>query len=134
MGWGRRRQLCPEAEKVIRMYFGLGCQRCHSAQEVAAEFGVTAQGIAALIGAAQRRLAREGVTAAQLRAAARQERQADTPIEVDRWEFEIHVGPSVVSRVLLYCRQVLAVTIGLPRQSGKSTPHPRRSLGYGFRN
>ena len=37
----RLRQLRPEAEKVIRMYFGLGCPRCHSAQEMAAGFGVT---------------------------------------------------------------------------------------------
>ena len=75
----RLRQLRPEAEKVIRMYFGLGCQRCHSAQEMAAEFGVTTQRIAGLIGAAQRRLAREGVTAEQLRAAARQEKEAGAP-------------------------------------------------------
>ena len=53
---GLLRKLSPRQEKVIRRLFGLGCQRPHSAREVAQEFGVSAQVIAGLLGAAQRRL------------------------------------------------------------------------------
>ena len=67
------RKLTPRQEKVIRLYFGLGCQRPHSAQEVAQEFGVSVPVIAGIIGAAQRRLTQEGLTPRHLRAAARQE-------------------------------------------------------------
>ena len=66
------RKLSPRQEKVTRMYYGLGCQRPHSAPEMAQEFGVSEQVIAALLGAAQRRLAREGLSAGDLREAARQ--------------------------------------------------------------
>src|ERR1017187_3432700 len=65
------RGLRPLQEKVLRLYFGLGCERPHSAQEIAEECGVSAQGIAGIIGAAQRRLAQEGLTASDLREAAR---------------------------------------------------------------
>jgi DNA-directed RNA polymerase sigma subunit (sigma70/sigma32) len=61
------RKLSPRQEKVIRLYFGLGCQLPHSAQEMAAEFGVSAQVIAGILGAAERRLAKEGLSASQLR-------------------------------------------------------------------
>jgi Sigma-70, region 4 len=67
------RKLSPRQEKVIRLFFGLGCQRPHSAQEVAQEFGVSVQAIAGLLGAAQRRLAQAGLTSSQLRQAARGE-------------------------------------------------------------
>ena len=67
------RKLSPQQEKVIRLYFGLGCERPHSAQEMAQEFGVSAPTIAGILGAAQRRLAGEGLTSSQLREAARQE-------------------------------------------------------------
>ena len=67
------RKLTPRQEKVIRLYFGLGCQRPHSAQEVAQEFGVSVPVIAGIIGAAQRRLTQEGLTPRHLREAARQE-------------------------------------------------------------
>ena len=70
---GLLRKLSPRQEKVIRLFFGLGCQRPHSAREVAQEFGVSAQVIAGLLGAAQRRLAQEGLTSSQLREAARWE-------------------------------------------------------------
>jgi hypothetical protein len=45
--------------------------RPHSAREMAQEFGVSAQVIAGILGAAQRRLAREGLTSSDLREAAR---------------------------------------------------------------
>jgi hypothetical protein len=41
------RMLQPRQEKVIRLYFGLGCQRSHSALEVAAAFEVSSQVIGA---------------------------------------------------------------------------------------
>jgi RNA polymerase primary sigma factor len=65
------RKLSPRQEKVLRLYFGLGCRRCHSALEVAQEFGVTVPVIAGLLGVAQRRLKQDGLTARHLRAAAR---------------------------------------------------------------
>ena len=67
------RKLTPRQEKVIRLYFGLGCQRPHSAPEVAQQFGVSVPVIAGIIGAAQRRLRQEGLTSRHLREAARQE-------------------------------------------------------------
>jgi DNA-directed RNA polymerase sigma subunit (sigma70/sigma32) len=67
------RMLQPRQEKVIRLYFGLGCQRPHSAVEIAEAFAVSSQVIAGILGAAQRRLARLGLTAIEMRAAARQE-------------------------------------------------------------
>jgi DNA-directed RNA polymerase sigma subunit (sigma70/sigma32) len=68
---GLLRKLSPRQEKVIRLYFGLGCRQSHSAREVAHEFGVSAQVIAGVLGAAQRRLAPDGLTFSQLREAAR---------------------------------------------------------------
>jgi hypothetical protein len=56
---GLLRGLRPQHEKVIRLYFGLGCQRPHSAQELAEEFGVSEQAIA-----------QDGLTSSQLREAA----------------------------------------------------------------
>jgi hypothetical protein len=70
---GLLRGLRPQQEKVIRLYYGLGCQRPHSAQEMAEELGVSAQVIAGLLGAAQRRLAQDGLTSSHLREAARLE-------------------------------------------------------------
>ena len=67
------RMLQPRQEKVIRLFFGLGCQRPHSALEIAEAFAVSSQVIAGILGAAQRRLARLGLTAIEMRAAARQE-------------------------------------------------------------
>jgi DNA-directed RNA polymerase sigma subunit (sigma70/sigma32) len=67
------RRLSPRQEKVMRLYFGLGCERPHAAQELAKEFGVSAQVIAGIVGAAQKRLAQEGLTSRHLREAARQE-------------------------------------------------------------
>src|ERR1039457_7340222 len=65
--------LKPRQEKVIRLYFGLGCQRPHSAGKIAQAFEVSSQVIAGILGAAQRRLAGIGLTAIQIREAARWE-------------------------------------------------------------
>jgi DNA-directed RNA polymerase sigma subunit (sigma70/sigma32) len=67
------RMLQPRQEKVIRLYFGLGCQRPHSALEIAEAFAVSSQVIAGILGAAERRLARLGLTPIQMREAARRE-------------------------------------------------------------
>src|SRR5450631_2437208 len=66
------RMLQPRQEKVIRMYFGLGCQQSHSALEIAEVFEVSCQVIAGILGAAERRLARLGLTPIQMRAARRE--------------------------------------------------------------
>src|ERR1039458_7152378 len=58
-------------EKVLRLYFGLGCKRTHTAGEMAEELGVSAQVIGGILVAGQRRLATEGLTAHDLREAAR---------------------------------------------------------------
>jgi hypothetical protein len=71
------RKLSPRQEKVIRLYFGLGCQRSHSSREKAEEFGVSAQVIADILGAAQRRLAQAGLTSNHLREAARRQAELD---------------------------------------------------------
>ena len=73
------RMLLPRQEKVIRLYFGLGCQRSHSALEIAEAFEVSSQVIAGILGAAERRLARLGLTSIQKRAAARRDRPAAPP-------------------------------------------------------
>jgi hypothetical protein len=46
-----RRKLSPRQEKVIRLYFGLGCQRSHSSREMAEEFGVSVPVITGILGA-----------------------------------------------------------------------------------
>ena len=61
------RGLRPRQEKVLRLYFGLGCERPHSAQEMAEEFGVSVPVIAGITGAALRRLAPQGLTASAAR-------------------------------------------------------------------
>ena len=73
------RMLQPRQEKVIRLYFGLGCQRSHSALEIAEAFEVSSQVIAGILGTAERRLARFGLTPIQLRAAARREAELHVP-------------------------------------------------------
>src|SRR5580700_6032976 len=73
------RMLQPRQEKVIRLYFGLGCQRSHSALEIAKAFEVSSQVIAGILGAAERRLARLGLTPIQMRAAARREAELHPP-------------------------------------------------------
>ena len=65
------RKLRPRQEKVLRLYLGLSCERPHSPQEMAEEFGVSVPVIAGITGAALRRLAQQGLTASDLREAAR---------------------------------------------------------------
>jgi len=65
--------LQPRQEKVIRLYFGLGCHQPHSALEIAEAFEVSSQVIAGILGAAERMLARLGLTPIQMREAARRE-------------------------------------------------------------
>ena len=84
------RKLSPWQEKIVRLYFGLGCERSHAAGEIGNEFGVSAQVIAGTIGAALRRLAPEGLTPLQLREAARdpaENRQATQPPAKTTGEF-----------------------------------------------
>ena len=73
------RMLQPRQEKVIRLYFGLGCQRSHSALEIAEAFEVSSQVIAGILGAAERSLVRLGLTPIQMRAAARREAALHPP-------------------------------------------------------
>jgi DNA-directed RNA polymerase sigma subunit (sigma70/sigma32) len=73
------RMLQPRQEKVIRLYFGLGCQRPHSGLEIAEAFGVSSQVIAGILGAAERSLARLGLTPLQMREAARREAAVHPP-------------------------------------------------------
>ena len=60
------RKLMARQEKVVRLYFGLGCQRSHSTDEMAQEFGVSRRVIAGILATAERRLAREGLTSREL--------------------------------------------------------------------
>ena len=62
--------LSPIQEKVVRLYFGLGCQRSHAAGEIDQEFQVSPQTIGGLLSGAVRRLRQAGCTASELRQAA----------------------------------------------------------------
>jgi hypothetical protein len=44
------------------LYFGIGCERSHSASEIAREFQVSSQVIGGILAGAQRRLAKVGLT------------------------------------------------------------------------
>ena len=70
---GLLQTLNPTQEKVVRLYFGLGCQRSHSASEIAREFHVSTQVIGGVLGGAERKLAQAGLTRGELREAARVE-------------------------------------------------------------
>ena len=65
------RKLTPQQEKVVRLYFGLGCRRSHSAAEMAEEFGVSSAIITSILSAAKKELAKAGITTQELLAAAR---------------------------------------------------------------
>jgi DNA-directed RNA polymerase sigma subunit (sigma70/sigma32) len=65
--------LSPLQEKVVRLYFGLGCQRCYAASEIARELDVSPQVIRGVLGEAQRKLAQGGLKRDELRHAARTE-------------------------------------------------------------
>jgi len=64
------RRLTPQQEKVVRLYYGLGCQRSHSEAEMAEEFGVSSALITDILGAAEKELAKAGITERELKAAA----------------------------------------------------------------
>src|SRR6266478_3809589 len=76
--------LSPLQEKVVRLYFGLGCQRSHSASEIAREFHVAAQVISGILGGAERRLARVGLTPSTLREAGALEREISGKLQQER--------------------------------------------------
>ena len=61
--------LSPLQEKVVRLYFGLGCQRPHSAAEMAQEFHVSPQVIGGILSSAERKLGKAGWTPSALRQA-----------------------------------------------------------------
>ena len=68
-----REHLSPLQEKVVRLYFGLGCSRSFSAAETARELRVSRQMITGIVGGAQTKLAPVGLTAGLLREAARRQ-------------------------------------------------------------
>ena len=62
--------LSPIQEKVVRLYFGLGCQRSHSAGEIAQELEVSTQTVGGILSGAVKKLQQAGCTASELRQAA----------------------------------------------------------------
>jgi hypothetical protein len=64
------RGLSPLQEKVVRLYFGIGCERSHSASEIARKFQVSSQAIGGILAGAQRKLAKVGLTPCKLAEAA----------------------------------------------------------------
>ena|SRR5579871_1772374 len=60
------RTLPPIEEKVVRLSYGIGCERAHSVAEIAVEFGVGADLVAAILEQAEQRLAECGVPREQL--------------------------------------------------------------------
>jgi len=66
------RTLRPIEEKVVRLSYGIGCQRAHSAAEIAAEFGVGVDLVEAILEEAEQRLAEQGVPRRQLLQAGQQ--------------------------------------------------------------
>ena len=66
------RTLRPIEEKVVRLSYAIGCQRAHSAAEIAAQFGVGADLVEAILEEAEQRLAEQGVPRRQLLRAGQQ--------------------------------------------------------------
>jgi hypothetical protein len=66
-----REHLSSKQEKVVRLYFGLGCPQSFSATEIAQEFRVSWQRISGIVRAAERKLTLVGLTPSVLREAAR---------------------------------------------------------------
>jgi DNA-directed RNA polymerase sigma subunit (sigma70/sigma32) len=60
------RTLPPIEEKVERLSYGIGCQRAHTVAEIAAEFGVGADLVEAILEEAKRHLAERGVARQRL--------------------------------------------------------------------
>jgi hypothetical protein len=63
---GLLKTLEPLQEKVVRLYFGLGCQRPHGISEIAHEFQVSAQSIADVLREAECQLAKAGLRREEL--------------------------------------------------------------------
>jgi hypothetical protein len=63
------RKLRPIEEKIVRLSYGIGCQRAHSAAEIAEEFGVGWELVDAILEEAEKRLAQAGVWRSQLQQA-----------------------------------------------------------------
>ena len=59
-----REHLSPWQEKVVRLYFGLGCSESHPAAEIAQAFGVSPQMISGTVHQAQTKLTPIGLTRA----------------------------------------------------------------------
>ena len=55
------RTLRPIEEKVVRLAYGIGCERAHGAEEIAMEFGVAPALIVEILEEAERRLEQAGV-------------------------------------------------------------------------
>ena len=64
------RGLEPLPEKVVRLRYGLGCQRAHGVADIAHALGLSPNVIAGLLEVAEARLAAVGWTPRELRAAA----------------------------------------------------------------
>jgi DNA-directed RNA polymerase sigma subunit (sigma70/sigma32) len=71
-----REHLSPWQEKVVRLYFGLGCAESHPAAEIAQAFGVSRQMISGTVRQAQSKLTPVGLTPGVLREAGRLEAMA----------------------------------------------------------
>jgi len=54
----------------VRLRYGIGCQRAHSAAEIAAEFRVGVELVEAILEVAEQRLSEQGVNRDQLQQAA----------------------------------------------------------------
>ena len=71
------RGLKPLQEKVVRLRYGLGCQRAHSVTEIAQALEVSGMVIAGILDEAHERLAEVGLTARQLRVASGGSHESD---------------------------------------------------------
>jgi len=76
-----REHVTPRQEKVVRLYFGLGCSRSLSATEIAQEFQVSRKVISGIVGGAQTKLAPVGLTPSVIREAARLQSKTWPPSE-----------------------------------------------------
>ena len=65
------RSLEPMQEKVVRLHYGLGCERAHRPGEIARAMAVTPRAIRGVLQEAQQRLGQRGWTPEALRSAAR---------------------------------------------------------------
>jgi predicted DNA-binding protein YlxM (UPF0122 family) len=76
-----RQHLNPWQEKVVRLYFGLGCSESHPAAEIAQAFGVSRQMISGTVRQAQTKLTPVGLTPGMLREAGRREARASRNVD-----------------------------------------------------